>query len=227
MKNIITRLCLPALIVSSMLVLFHSTGSVLSAGSSLSSSAFQEEVASGAESKVPTWTVDTVHSCAMFRVRHMGAGFFWGRFNDVSGTIDLDPASWKSLSMDIVIDVASVDSGHPGLDKHLVSPDFFDSKEFPKITFKKLAEEMVDADAADLKAEIASLKAQKANLAEALEHPLLGGANLRRRAGLLRIRGAGVRVGAQHFDEQLMQHRADERAAVRAGVAMFDDEVEK
>jgi polyisoprenoid-binding protein YceI len=136
MKNIITRLCLPALAIFSMLVLFHSTGSVLSAGSNLNSSALQEEVASGTESKVPTWTVDTVHSCAMFRVRHMGAGFFWGRFNDVSGTIDLDPASWKSLSMDIVIDVASVDSGHPGLDKHLVSPDFFDSKEFPKITFK-------------------------------------------------------------------------------------------
>ena len=38
--------------------------------------------------------------------------------------------------MDIVIDVASVDSGHPGFDKHLVSPDFFDSKEFAKITFK-------------------------------------------------------------------------------------------
>ena len=37
--------------------------------------------------------------------------------------------------MDISIDVDSVDSGHPGLDKHLKSPDFFDSKEFPAMVF--------------------------------------------------------------------------------------------
>lgn len=89
-----------------------------------------------AEAPVPAWKIDTVHSCAMFRVRHMGAAFFWGRFNDVSGTINFDPKEIKSLAMDISIDVDSVDSGHPDLDKHLKSPDFFDSKEFPAATFK-------------------------------------------------------------------------------------------
>ena len=81
------------------------------------------------------WNVDTVHSCALFRVRHMGAGFFWGRFNDVSGSIRFDPTAPDDLGMDISIDVGSVDSGHPGLDKHLKSPDFFDAKEFPAIVF--------------------------------------------------------------------------------------------
>jgi polyisoprenoid-binding protein YceI len=94
-------------------------------------------------SNVPDWTVDTVHSCAMFRVRHMGAGFFWGRFNDVSGTIAFNPEDAKSLGMDITIDVDSVDSGHPDLDKHLKSPDFFDAKEFPKITFKSTSVKQV------------------------------------------------------------------------------------
>ena len=89
-----------------------------------------------AESAASAWKVDPVHSCALFRVRHLGAGFFWGRFNDVGGTINLDPADPKSLSMNIAIDVESVDSGHPDLDRHLKSPDFFDSKEFPKMSFK-------------------------------------------------------------------------------------------
>lgn len=89
-----------------------------------------------AETASSAWQVDTVHSCALFRVRHLGAGYFWGRFNDVSGTVNFDPADAKSLSMNIAIDVDSVDSGHPGLDRHLKSPDFFDSKEFPKMTFK-------------------------------------------------------------------------------------------
>ena len=96
-----------------------------------------------AKSSVPSWTVDSVHSCAMFRVRHMGAGFFWGRFNDVTGTIAFNPEDAKSLGMDITIDVNSVDSGNESLDKHLKSPDFFDSKEFPKITFKSTSVKQV------------------------------------------------------------------------------------
>lgn len=90
-----------------------------------------------------TWTVDPVHSCALFRIRHLGAGFFWGRFNDVNGTITFDAAASESFAMDISIDVDSVDSGHPDLDRHLKSPDFFDSKEFPKMTFKSTSVEQV------------------------------------------------------------------------------------
>jgi len=93
--------------------------------------------------KVAVWNVDTVHSCALFRVRHMGAGWFWGRFNDVSGTVDFAPEDASSLKMDITIDVDSVDSGHPGLDKHLKAPDFFDTKEFPKMTFKSSSVKVV------------------------------------------------------------------------------------
>ena len=108
-------------------------GAMMAAGSGQDSPASTQ-----VESKPSTdaWNVDTVHSCALFRVRHMGAGFFWGRFNDITGSIEFDPSTPDQLSMDISIDVGSVDSGHPGLDKHLKSPDFFDAKEFPAITFK-------------------------------------------------------------------------------------------
>ena len=33
------------------------------------------------------YKIDSVHSCALFRVQHLGAGLFWGRFNEVTGTI--------------------------------------------------------------------------------------------------------------------------------------------
>ncbi|MAJ47368.1 MAG: hypothetical protein CBC35_08975 [Planctomycetes bacterium TMED75] len=104
------------------------------AATSLDTAQTQETPAK--ETTAESWKVDTVHSCALFRVRHMGAGFFWGRFNDVTGAISFDPAKPEALGMDISIDVDSVDSGHPGLDKHLKSPDFFDSKEFPAMSFK-------------------------------------------------------------------------------------------
>lgn len=83
-----------------------------------------------------TWTVDDVHSMALFRVHHMGAGMFWGRFDGVSGSITTSGAGPDSLAFDITIDVASVSSGNDKLDGHLKSPDFFSVKEFPSMTFK-------------------------------------------------------------------------------------------
>jgi polyisoprenoid-binding protein YceI len=66
---------------------------------------------------------------------HAGAGQFWGRFNDISGTFTLsdDPAK-LAFMIDVAID--SVDSGNDKLDGHLKSPDFFNAKEFPKMSFK-------------------------------------------------------------------------------------------
>jgi polyisoprenoid-binding protein YceI len=80
------------------------------------------------------YQVDDVHSSALFRVHHAGAGQFWGRFNDISGSFTLsEDASKMAFSIDISVD--SVDSGNDKLDAHLKSPDFFNSKEFPKMSF--------------------------------------------------------------------------------------------
>ena len=35
-----------------------------------------------------SWAIDPVHSTALFRIHHAGAGRFWGRFNDVTGSVD-------------------------------------------------------------------------------------------------------------------------------------------
>jgi polyisoprenoid-binding protein YceI len=83
-----------------------------------------------------TFDVDAVHSTTIFRVHHMGAGMFYGRFNDVGGTIEYDPSTKKGLALDLVVDINSIDSGNSKLDGHLKSPDFFNAVEFPKMTFK-------------------------------------------------------------------------------------------
>ena len=91
-----------------------------------------------------TYGIDDVHSMAIFRVQHLGAGQFWGLFNDIKGTATYEAG--KSLSMDVSIDTASVDSGNAKLDEHLASPDFFDAKEFPSMTFKSISSEMKSAN---------------------------------------------------------------------------------
>ncbi|MFN9960850.1 MAG: YceI family protein, partial [bacterium] len=65
----------------------------------------------------------------------MGAGAFWGKFDEVTGSIVYFGGD-KAPEFDVSIAIESVHSGNENLDKHLKSPDFFNAKEFPAMTFK-------------------------------------------------------------------------------------------
>jgi len=82
-----------------------------------------------------TFAVDAVHSTALFRVHHLGASRFWGRFNELAGTITSGDGG-AGLALDVTIKTDSVDTSNEKLDNHLRSPDFFNAKEFPTMTFK-------------------------------------------------------------------------------------------
>lgn len=92
-----------------------------------------------------TYEIDSVHSTALFRVLHAGAGQFWGRFNTIDGTFNFgDEGEDSALSIDVAIPIESVDTNHDGLDRHLKSPDFFNAREFATMTFKSTSVEKVD-----------------------------------------------------------------------------------
>jgi polyisoprenoid-binding protein YceI len=91
--------------------------------------------ASPAKSGPVDCTVDAVHSRALFRVHHLGASQFWGRFNAVSGTFNFTPGTADGMKFDITIKTDSIDTGVEDLDKHLRSPDFFAAKDFPEMKF--------------------------------------------------------------------------------------------
>jgi polyisoprenoid-binding protein YceI len=90
------------------------------------------------------FTVDDVHSMALFRVRHLGAGQFWGRFNDIEGNFTFALGKAEGMKFDITIKVESVDTANDDLNKHLRSPDFFSAKDFPSMTFKSTSAQKVD-----------------------------------------------------------------------------------
>jgi polyisoprenoid-binding protein YceI len=90
-----------------------------------------------------TYTVDRDHSSALFRIGHIGISATWGRFNDVAGTFveDADPSK---ASVEIQIKADSVDTNQKKRDDHLKSPDFFNAKQFPTLTFKSKSLKKVD-----------------------------------------------------------------------------------
>jgi polyisoprenoid-binding protein YceI len=89
--------------------------------------------------------VDTVHSSVLFRVKHMNVSYTHGRFNDVSGNFLLDEADPSKSVFDLTIKSESIDTASTKRDNHLKGTDFFNSKQFPTITFKSKSVKKVDS----------------------------------------------------------------------------------
>ena len=81
-----------------------------------------------------SYTIDPSHTYPNFKIDHLGFSTMHGRFGKTTGRMSMDRAK-GSGSVDIVIDAASIDTGHGKRDDHLRSPDFFNVIEFPQITF--------------------------------------------------------------------------------------------
>ena len=83
-----------------------------------------------------TYKADPIHSSALFRAKHANASYVWGRFNDPTGTFVLDESSPSNSSFMVEINVNNVDTHNEKRDAHLKSPDFFNARQYPTITFK-------------------------------------------------------------------------------------------
>jgi polyisoprenoid-binding protein YceI len=83
-----------------------------------------------------TWKLDPRHSSAQFSVRHLAISTVRGAFSKVNGTVQLDDQDITKSSVDVTIDVSTVDTREPDRDKDLRSDKFFDVEHFPTMTFK-------------------------------------------------------------------------------------------
>ncbi|MEM8835819.1 MAG: YceI family protein [Planctomycetota bacterium] len=81
------------------------------------------------------FSVDPVHSMVVFGVGHLGVAKNYGRFNDISGTFNIDRSNIENAFIDITVQAESVDTANESRDKHLRSPDFFNTRQFPTLTF--------------------------------------------------------------------------------------------
>jgi polyisoprenoid-binding protein YceI len=90
-----------------------------------------------------TWNIDPAHSAAQFAVKHLMISTVRGAFTSVKGSIQLDDKDITKSSVEVTIDVNSVDTRQPDRDKDLKSDHFFDADHFPTITFKSKKVEQV------------------------------------------------------------------------------------
>jgi polyisoprenoid-binding protein YceI len=80
------------------------------------------------------WQIDPSHTELAFIGRHFMLTKVRGRFTGVAGAIEVaeEPAD---STVEVIIDMASVDSGSEARDEHLRSADLFDAARYPTATF--------------------------------------------------------------------------------------------
>lgn len=89
-----------------------------------------------------TYVIDPIHSFPNFSIKHLGMASIMGRFEKMTGKVVLDQAA-KTGSLEVMIPTATVSTGDGkradgtrSRDDHLRTADFFNSAEFPEMTYK-------------------------------------------------------------------------------------------
>jgi len=82
-----------------------------------------------------TYKLDPTHTYPSFEADHMGGLSVWrGKFTATSGTVVYDKSA-KAGSIEVTVDVSSIDFGMPKLNEHAKSAEIFDVAKYPTATY--------------------------------------------------------------------------------------------
>jgi polyisoprenoid-binding protein YceI len=82
-----------------------------------------------------TYILDPAHTYPSFAADHMGGLSVWrGKFTATSGKVVYDKDA-KAGSIEVTVDMSSVDFGNPKLNEHAKSAEIFDAGKYPTATF--------------------------------------------------------------------------------------------
>jgi polyisoprenoid-binding protein YceI len=83
-----------------------------------------------------TYTIEPDHAQGVFRWNHLGFSSPAAQFSQAKGTLQFDPAEPTKASVEVTIDLATLQTGLPELDAVFRSAEFFDTSSFPTASFK-------------------------------------------------------------------------------------------
>jgi polyisoprenoid-binding protein YceI len=82
-----------------------------------------------------TYNLDPNHTFPSFAADHFGGLSVWrGKFDATSGKVVYDKDA-KSGSIEVTVDMSSIDFGMPKLNEHAKSAEIFDATKYPTATF--------------------------------------------------------------------------------------------
>lgn len=82
------------------------------------------------------YALDPAHTTVIFAVDHLGFSTYYGRFNEISGRLNLDTEHPEKSEAAIRIAAASIDTPSDALDEKLKAEGMFDAARHPDILFQ-------------------------------------------------------------------------------------------
>lgn len=82
------------------------------------------------------WKIDPVHSKVQFTVSHLVISEVTGYFRNFEGQLQKTKDDFSDATVQLALDVKSIDTDNEKRDNHLKSDDFFAADKFPQIKFK-------------------------------------------------------------------------------------------
>ncbi len=93
-----------------------------------------------------TYDMDETHVNVTWAVSHLGFSLYQGRFNDIDGSLTIDPAAPQDGSLSVTIKANSIDTLSEALDEELRG-EMLNATDFPDITFESTKIEVNSEDA--------------------------------------------------------------------------------
>ncbi len=100
------------------------------------------------------YKLDPVHTSIIFRVKHLGVSYFYGRFNGASGIFSFDEAAPSKSFIEMRVSTNNIDTDVEKRDNHLKSPDFLDAQKHPLIKFQSNSVTQVATDNYEIKGDL-------------------------------------------------------------------------
>lgn len=90
------------------------------------------------QAQAAEYVIDTdgQHAFVQFKISHLGYSYILGDFEEFSGGFNYDPENVTDSSVNMTVDVSSLDTNHAERDKHILSGDFLDASQYPEATFE-------------------------------------------------------------------------------------------
>ena len=124
-----------------------------------------------------TFEIDGSHTFPRFSYSHFGYSTQVSRLDSTTGSVVFD-ADAKTGSVDISIDMKSVNTGFADFNGHIQGEDFLDTAKFPKATFKSTKVNFQDGKPASIEGQLTIKGITKAvtltvTSFQAMAHPML------------------------------------------------------
>ena len=121
MKRTLTAACATLCLLAGIAAPMQSAGTLAAHGSTTQAAPFE---------------VDMAHSTLLYKIRHLEVTDFYGRVNMPEGSFLLDAENPSASSLEVTVQIKNMDAGNRSRDQFLLSPDFFNAREYPESTFK-------------------------------------------------------------------------------------------